>query len=95
MADTAVIANFEDMIAAVDKFIGEIGEACNLMEVAGNECVENCDNDTPSINCNSKLAECLAKFRESIDEAVEIRKGLQNHVDALEDIIRKSALSDN
>jgi DNA repair ATPase RecN len=90
MAGVAEIPKFEEMVAAVSRFISEVSEACNEMAAAGNECVEQCDNDEPSTKSNAKLTNCIKKFNESLETAEQVKKGLQQELERLYEIKRMS-----
>ena len=88
MASHAEIQKFEEMIAAVSKFIGEVSEACNEMEAVGNQCVAQCDNDEPSTKANDKLSKCIKKFHELLETAQRVQAALQHELERLLEIQR-------
>jgi DNA repair ATPase RecN len=90
MASYAEVQKYEDMIEAVGKFIGEVSEACNEMEAAGKDCVEQCDNDVPSTKSNEKLTDCIKKFHESVETARNVKAGLQHELERLREILRRA-----
>ena len=88
MASIADVKKFEEMIAAVEKFVKEVSEASNEMSAGGNQCVEQCDNDVPSTKANAKLSECVKKLNESLEEAQKVRNGLQRELEHLQTILK-------
>ena len=83
MASTADIPKYEEMIAAIGKFIGEVDEASAEMAAAGSECVENCGNDSASTTSNAKLAEHIGKFSEATEAAGRVQAALQEQLEEL------------
>jgi hypothetical protein len=65
--------NYEEVIAALQKFKTEIEEQCEIMRTAGEICVTIADYDDYAVKCNENLVKCLTKIvgtRETIDDVV-------------------------
>ena len=95
MASHAELAKYEEMIAAVGKFITEISEACNQMTAVGKQCAEQCDNDVPSTKSNEKLASCVKKFEGSLEAAESTKAGLIAKAEQIREILAQAAEFDS
>ena len=95
MASHAEVRSFEEMIAAVSKFISEVSESCSQMLAVGNQCVTQCDGDVPSTKANTKLKGCVAKFAGSLETAQKIKEGLERELEKLHEILRTSSEMDD
>ena len=81
MADYINYDNYEEMITALTAFITATSDACDEMENAGKECVENMDGDEASTKSNEKLGECIAKYREATEEAQNLINAMQQEIE--------------
>jgi len=88
MANEAKTENYEEMIAAVSKFISDVSEASSEMTAAGNQCVEQCDNDEPSTKANAKLNNCVRKLDDSLETARKIQEALQKELEQIYETLR-------
>jgi len=80
--------SYEEMISALQTFINTVSDACGDMETAGNDCVENTDNDPAAEKSNAKLQQCVARFRATLSTAQKVITDLEQE---LEDIRRPAA----
>ena len=74
---------YEEMISTLQTFISQVDEQCGVMESAGQDCVDNTDNDPAAEASNSKLQGCVGNIRATFDTIQEIITALQEE---LEDI---------
>lgn len=81
MAQNIDEAKYESMISALSTFITQVSEACDDMEDAGKQCVENMDGDEASTRSNDKLAGCIAKYRETLEEAQGLINKMQQELE--------------
>jgi len=75
--------SYEEMINALQSFLSLAEEQCSVMESAGQDCVDNTDNDPAAEASNSKLQKCIGDIRATFETIQKIISALQ---DELEDI---------
>lgn len=78
--------NYEEMIAALQTFISNVSEACDTMETAGNDCVDNTENDPAAEKSNEKLQKCVARFRGTLGTAQNVATALQQELDRIREV---------
>jgi len=88
MGSTADIPKYEEMIEAISRFVRDVDGAGSEMGSAGNECVENCNNDSASTKSNEKLKECISRLQESTEIAGQIQSALQEELERLYELRR-------
>lgn len=74
---------YEEMINALQTFVSQADEQCGVMESAGNDCVDNTENDPAAEASNSKLQKCVGDIRSTFETIQGIITALQEE---LEDI---------
>lgn len=74
---------YEEMINALQTFVSQADEQCGVMESAGNDCVDNTENDPAAEASNSKLQKCVGDIRSTFETIQGIISALQEE---LEDI---------
>ena len=89
MAQYIDYENYNDMISALTTFITQVSEACDEMESAGNECVENMDGDQASTKANAKLGSCIVKYRETLEAAQNLINAMQEEMEAAQNAAAK------
>ena len=75
--------SYEEMISALQKFVADANEQCEVMQRAGTDCVDNTDNDPAASKANNKLMSCVSGIRSAVAEIQDIAAKLQEE---LEDI---------
>jgi len=83
--------SYEEMISALQAFVSQVGEQCDVMEGAGNDCVDNTDGDPAAEKSNAKLQQCVSNIRSATESVQGIISALQEE---LEDIREAAAKAD-
>lgn len=83
--------SYEEMISTLQAFVAQIGEQCDVMESAGNDCVDNTDGDPAAEKSNARLKQCVGNIRTATEEVQGIILALQEE---LEDIRAAAAKAD-
>lgn len=84
--------SYEEVISALQSFMSNVSEACDTMEAAGNDCVDNMDGDPAAEKSNAKLQQCIARFRGTLGTAQNVIAAMQQE---LEDIRAAAAKADS
>lgn len=72
---------YQEMISALQSFMTEVSDACDTMDAAGTDCVDNMEGDPSAVKANEKLQECLGRFRGTFDAVQDVINGLQTELD--------------
>ena len=80
--------SYEEMITALQNFMTQVSDNCDIMESAGKDCVDNTDNDPAAVKGNEKLGACIKRIRGTLGTVQTVIVGLQQE---LEDIRRAAA----
>ena len=75
--------SYNEMISALEKFKADVSEQCATMTSAGQDCIDNTDNDPAAVNANSKISECVQKIQSSMETIDEIITALKDELDAV------------
>lgn len=83
--------SYEEMISALQTFLGGLEEQCNIMEAAGTDCVDNTEGDNAAKKANAKLQKCISGIRSNFESIQQVIQNLQQELD---DIIGTNKKSD-
>lgn len=83
MAQYADEESYEEMIRALQNFMNQVSENCNIMESAGKDCVDNTDNDPAAVRGNERMGQCIGRIRATFTTVQSVISALQQE---LEDI---------
>ena len=72
---------YEEMISALQNFVSQADEQCGVMESAGNDCVDNTENDPAAEASNSKLQKCVGDIRSTFETIQGIITALQEELE--------------
>lgn len=75
--------SYEEVISALQSFINNVSDACDTMEAAGNDCVDNTDGDPAAEKSNAKLQECVSRFRGTLGTAQNVISAMQQELEAV------------
>lgn len=81
-------ASYEAMISALESFASDAGEQCETMAAAGQDCVDNTEDDPAANKANAKLQKCISDIRTQLETIKEIQSALKEELD---DIIAAAA----
>lgn len=84
--------SYEEVISALQSFVSNIGEQCQVMTSAGADCVDNTDGDPAAEKSNAKLQDCVGKIRSASEQIQGVISALQQE---LEDIREAAAKADS
>lgn len=73
--------SYEEMISKLQTFISDVEEQCGVMESAGNDCVDNTDNDPAAAKSNARLQQCVTGIRSATESIQGIISALQQELD--------------
>lgn len=85
---------YEEMIAALHTFSSKVAEECEKMEQAGNDCVDNTENDPAAEKSNAKLQMCVTRFRGTISAAQQVAVALQAQLERIREAARAAESDD-
>jgi len=80
--------SYEEMISLIQTFLVNAEDECAVMESAGEDCVDNTEDDEVAKKANTKLVSCIADIRASFEQIRDIAVALQEE---LEDIRERAA----
>ena len=83
---------YEEVISALQTFCKNVGEACDEMQDAAKECVENCENDAASLKSQTRVNEHITSFKDAIERADNLISAMQQE---LEDARAAAEKADN
>ena len=86
--------SYEEMISALQTFMSEAEEECSTMEAAGNDCVENTENDPAAETSNAKLQKCVGDIRTALESIQGIVTALQEELEAIREAAAKANAAD-
>ena len=75
--------SYEEMISALQSFVKDAGEQCDLMESAGNDCVDNTEDDPAATKSNERLQKCVGGIRATFDTINGIISALQEELEEI------------
>ena len=75
--------SYEEVISALQSFINNVSDACDTMEAAGNDCVDNTDGDPAAEKSNAKLQQCVSRFRGTLGTAQNVISAMQQELEAI------------
>lgn len=75
--------SYEEVISALQSFINNVSDACDTMEAAGNDCVDNTDGDPAAEKSNAKLQECVSRFRGTLGTDQNVISAMQQELEAV------------
>lgn len=84
--------SYEEMVSALQAFMTKVSDACGDMETAGNDCVDNTDEDPAAVKSNARLQQCVARFRGTLSTAQNVITYLEEEI---EEIRRNAAKADS
>ncbi|OUQ25830.1 hypothetical protein B5E77_10145 [Lachnoclostridium sp. An131] len=84
--------SYEEMINALQNFLSEAEEQCTVMEKAGQDCVDNTDNDPAAQKSNAALQSCIRSIRDNFEAINRIAQALSEQ---MEDIREAAAKADS
>ena len=84
-------SSYEAVIAELQKFVSEAGEQCDVLRSAGEDCVDNTDNDPAAAKASAAVNKCASEIGQSLEEIQDVIKALQEELEA----IREAAASAN
>lgn len=86
--------SYEEMISILQNYIAQVEEQCGVMEKAGEDCVDNTDNDPAAEQSNAKLQQCVSQIRSSEEAIQEVIVGLQQEMEEIREAAAKASYSD-
>lgn len=75
---------YQEMIQALQDFMTNVSDACDTMETAGNDCVDNMENDPSAVSANSRLQKSLGQFRGTFETVQKVIEGLQYQLEEVQ-----------
>lgn len=75
--------SYEEMISALQNYASQVEEECNVMEAAGEDCVDNTDGDPAAEKCSSKLQICTSNIRAATQTILAIAAALQQQMEEI------------
>ncbi len=86
--------SYEEMIGSLQAFMSAVSEACGDMEAAGNDCVDNTDNDPAAEKSNARLQQCTARIRGTLETAQQVIGDLQQELEDIRQAAARAASAD-
>ncbi len=84
----ADVESYEEMIRALQNFMSQVSENCQVMADAGQDCVDNTEGDPAAAKAAAKLQRCIGKIRGTFEQIQDIITALQRELD---DILEANA----
>ena len=83
---------YEDMISALQTFRSAAQEKCQTLSSAGNDCVDNTENDPAATKANASIQKCVGEISSALEDVERIEQAL---AEELEEIRAAAAKADN
>lgn len=88
--DFASDESYEEMINTLQKFLREAEEECSTMQSAGQDCVDNTENDPAATKANDSLQGCVEGIRTACETIQGIVSALQDELDRIHEATAKA-----
>lgn len=75
--------SYEEMISALQKFLSGLEEQCAVMTTAGEDCVDNTEEDQAAVKADAKLKTCVAGIRANFETIQQVIAKLQEELEEL------------
>jgi len=82
--------SYEEMISALNTYLGTIGEQCNVMSAAAQDCVDNTDEDPAAAKSASRLNQNVARINEAAQSIQKIAQALAQELEDIHEQARKA-----
>ncbi len=82
--------SYEEMISALQNFLTQTEEQCNVMKQAGTDCVDNTDGDPAAEKANARLSECIQGITATFETVQQVISALQEELERIREAARKA-----
>lgn len=84
---------YEEMIQALGKYPSDLGEQCETMSAAAQDCVDNTDGDPAAAASASNLQSCVAKIQANFETIQGIMTALQEELEEIREAAARAQQS--
>ncbi len=92
--DFADEQSYEEMINELQTFLTEAGEQCDVMQAAGEDCVDNTEDDPAAAGANAKIQKCVGDIRARFEDIQSIIAALQQELEDIKAAAAKANFDD-
>lgn len=82
--------SYEEVISLLQSFISDLGESVSKMQSAGQDCVDNTENDPAAESCNAKIQECCSKVQNAAESIQGVIAALQQELAKIQEAASKA-----
>ncbi len=82
--------SYEEMCSALSQYCSVVSECCGTMSQAGNDCVDNTDEDPAAVSSNSKLQSCVGNIQSALEDIEAIISALQEEIQKIEEAANRA-----
>lgn len=83
--------SYEEMIAALNRYVAEVEEQCDIMLKAGEDCVDNTEDDPAALASKEKIGEHVKKIKAELETVGKVITALQDEIDRIREEAKKAA----
>ena len=83
-------SSYEAVIAELQKFVSEAGEQCDVLVSAGEDCVDNTDNDPAAAKASDAVSKCASDIGKSLEEINDVISALQEELEEIREAAKEA-----
>lgn len=83
--------SYEEMIAALNRYISEVEAQCDIMCKAGEDCVDNTEDDPAAIASKEKIEGHVKKIKAELETVGKVIRALQDEIERIRAEAKKAA----
>ena len=87
--------SYMEMITALENFKKQVETQCEIMEKAGQDCMDNMEADENAQKTNEKLTNSVKAIRENYDTITKIAKALEEELEKVRRLRMKMEATEN
>lgn len=82
--------SYEEMISALQTFVSQVSEQCEVMQSAGTDCVDNTNGDVAAEKSNARLQQCVGNIRSATESVQGVIAALQQELEDIREAARRA-----
>ena len=86
-ADTS---SYEEAVSQLQTISGELSDDISVLQRAGEDCVDNTDNDPAAVSSKEKVDSCVQKLQAQLETIANVITALQEEIEAIQEAAAKA-----
>lgn len=83
--------SYEEAISQLERLVKDVNAVCDDMKCAGNDCVDNMDEDPAALASCRRLAECIKSIEMNLELIEQVRAAMQEQIERIRESARKAS----